>query len=133
MKLKIYKSNLVISHLLVTAVLGEAACTQGAPSPGAPLVLGLDHIPLAVTDLDGAAEQYRQLGFVLKPGRVHENGIRNQHIKFPDGTEIELITASEAQDPQTAEYLQHLAAGDGAAFVGFYAPEVDRLADQLDA
>ncbi len=51
-----------------------------------PAIMGLNHIPIAVADLDGAAAQYRQLGFALKPGRPHANGIRNEHAKFPDGS-----------------------------------------------
>lgn len=98
----------------------------------APLIAGLDHIPLAVTDLEGAAERFRELGFTLKPGRPHANGIRNQHIKFPDGTEIELITAPEARDALTGAYLRHLAAGDGPAFVAFFAPDIGKLAREFD-
>ncbi len=83
---------------------------------------GLDHIPIAVGNLESAAERYRALGFVLKPGRPHDNGIRNQHAKFLDGTELELITAPEARDDLTATYRRHLAAGEGPAFLAFYVP-----------
>ncbi len=107
--------------------------SESAPGPDAPPVLGLDHIPLAVADLEGATQRYRRLGFALKPGRPHENGIRNQHVKFPDGTEIELISAPAARDSLTAAYRRHLAAGDGPAFVAFYAPAIDPLARRLDA
>lgn len=127
---RIYRLHVVALLLLVTVA---SAWSQNAQGVSTPLILGLDHIPLAVTDLDGAAERYRKLGFALKPGRPHENGIRNQHVKFSDGTEIELISAREARDPLTAEYLRHLASGDGAAFVGLYAPDLNRLAGQLDA
>ena len=93
--------------------------------PGA---TGLDHIPIAVADLERAAARYRALGFALKPGRPHDNGIRNEHAKFPDGTELELITAPEARDGLTKTYRQHLAAGDGPAFLALYAPDRDRSA-----
>ena len=46
----------------------------------------------------------------------HDNGIRNQHAKFPDGTELELITATEARDVLTTTYVRYLASGDGPAF-----------------
>lgn len=101
-------------------------------SPSTPLAVGLDHVVVAVTNLDAAVARYRELGFVLKPGRSHENGIRNQHVKFPDGTEIELIAAPQARDALTAEYLDHLERGDGPAFVAFFAPEMDRIAGILD-
>ena len=118
---------------LGATVLRVADIPAEAQRAEPPLVLGLDHIPLAVTDLAAASERYRQLGFTLKPGRPHENGIRNQHVKFADGTAIELITAGEARDALTAEYLRHLAGGDGPAFVSFFAPEMNRVAGQFDA
>jgi membrane associated rhomboid family serine protease/catechol 2,3-dioxygenase-like lactoylglutathione lyase family enzyme len=86
-------------------------------------VRGLDHVPVAVNDLDAAAERFRGLGFTLKPGRPHDDGIVNQHAKFPDGTEIELITAPEARDELTRTYREHLAKGDGPAFLALFAPE----------
>ena len=67
-------------------------------SANPPAITGLDHIPIAVRDLDRAAADYRALGFALKPGRPHDNGISNAHVKFPDGTELELITAPEARE-----------------------------------
>jgi catechol 2,3-dioxygenase-like lactoylglutathione lyase family enzyme len=102
------------------------------PSADAPLIVGLDHIPVAVARLEEAAERYRSLGFTLKPGRPHDNGIRNQHAKFADGTEIELITAPEARDPLTTTYRRHLAEGDGPAFLALYAPSMEASAARLD-
>jgi catechol 2,3-dioxygenase-like lactoylglutathione lyase family enzyme len=96
-------------------------------------VTGLDHIPIAVRDLDRAAADYRSLGFALKPGRPHANGITNQHVKFPDGTELELITAAAARDALTTTYRRHLARGDGPAFLSLFAPGVDVRLLGLDA
>jgi hypothetical protein len=93
-----------------------------ASQRAAPLLAGLDHVPVAVNDLDAAAARYRALGFALKPGQPHANGIRNWHAKFPDGTEIELITAPEARDALTTTYRRHLAEGDGPAFLALHAP-----------
>lgn len=100
--------------------------------PRAPAVLGLDHVPIAVEDLERAAERYRALGFSLKPGRPHANGIRNQHVKVPDGTELELITAPRATDPLTTKYRRHLSAGDGPAFLALFAPDAMRVPARLD-
>ena len=86
------------------------------------LVRGLDHIPLAVKDLEQSQADFEALGFVLKPGRPHANGLRNVHVKFPDGTELELITASSASDALSSDYLAWLREGDGPAFLGLYAP-----------
>jgi catechol 2,3-dioxygenase-like lactoylglutathione lyase family enzyme len=103
-----------------------------APSPDA-LVQGLDHVPIAVTDLEAASRRYDALGFRLKPGQPHANGIRNQHVKFPNGTELELITAPKGVDPLTREYREHLASGDGPAFAGFFAADRARLDGTLSA
>ncbi len=124
---------ILAATVLGATTLGAVSVPVETPRLESPLILGLDHIPLAVTDLEAATERYRQLGFVLKPGRPHENGIRNQHVKFSDGTEIELITAPEARDALTTEYLRHLAKGDGPAFVSFFAPELNRVAEEFDA
>ena len=132
MSLRIYRRYASASLLLASALVGSA-CSPSSQGEGTPLAVGLDHIPVAVVDLDSAVEQYRTLGFTLKPGRPHENSIQNYHCKFPDGTEIEIISAREARDPLAAEYLRFLGSGDGAAFVGFYAPDMDQLADRLDA
>ena len=110
---------------LVASALVLAGASQ------APAVLGLDHIPIAVENLEAAADRYRALGFVLKPGRPHANGIRNVHAKFPDGTELELITAPEPRDALTAKYRRHLTAGDGPAFLALFAPHADDAVRRL--
>ena len=84
-------------------------------------VIGIDHVPLAVLDLEQASSTYRKLGFSLKPGRPHANGIRNAHVKFPDGSGIELITATRALDELSTRYLNALSLGEGPVFVSFHA------------
>jgi catechol 2,3-dioxygenase-like lactoylglutathione lyase family enzyme len=102
---------------------GAAAFTRPAEQGAAaslPLV-GIDHIPFVVKDLEQAAETYRRLGFVIKPGRFHADGIRNNHLKFPDGAGIELITAPAATDELTRHYTQMILQGEGPAYVSFHA------------
>ncbi|HEX7120373.1 MAG TPA: VOC family protein [Longimicrobiales bacterium] len=111
---------------------------------GAALVLGaaaargqtvrLDHVPIAVRDLDAAVRTYRdELGFSIKPGRPHANSIRNAHIKFADGSALELITASEPRDALAARYLELLADREGGAFLALHAGPIGRLARSLAA
>jgi catechol 2,3-dioxygenase-like lactoylglutathione lyase family enzyme len=92
---------------------------------------GLDHINIAVANLETAAARYRDLGFSLKPGTRHTNGIRNHHAKFPDGTEIELITAPEARDALTRTYRHHLEQGDAPSFFALFAQRSDTLVGAL--
>jgi hypothetical protein len=124
----------VLVAFAVSAVSSVSAGGQVAPESrhDPPAVLGLDHIPIAVDNLSSAAMRYRDLGFSLKPGRPHANGIQNEHAKFPDGTELELITASEATDALTTTYRRHLVHGDGPAFLAFFAPNLDPVARLLD-
>jgi len=91
------------------------------------LVQGLDHIPIAVRDLERAGADLAALGFALKPGRPHANGLRNLHAKFPDGTELELITASAAVDPLSSAYIDWLKDGDGPMLLGLYAPNAKAI------
>jgi catechol 2,3-dioxygenase-like lactoylglutathione lyase family enzyme len=97
----------------------------------APLILGVDHIPVVVADLEKAIADYRAMGFAIKPGRPHADGIRNAHVKFPDGTEVELITASQAMDALTSEYRARLMTGEGPVYFGMYAPDHATLAAKL--
>lgn len=94
--------------------------------PGAraqePLVSGIDHIPVVVRDLERAQADFRAMGFAIKPGRFHADGIRNAHVKFPDGTEIELITAPRAVDELTSEYRAKMEKDEGPVYFGLYAP-----------
>ena len=82
--------------------------------------IALDHVVLAVNDLEATAARYRQFGFALKPGQPHANGIRNQHVKFTNGTELELLTAPKPADDLTTRYRQHLAEGNGPAYLALF-------------
>jgi hypothetical protein len=113
------------------ATLMVCVVPAAAQRSAEPLVPGLDHIPIAVQRLGEAARRYQALGFTLKPGRPHANGIQNLHAKFADGTELELITAPAARDDLSAHYRAHLQQGDGPAFLALYAPAVGRLSARL--
>ncbi len=116
---------------LLASALGHSFVAMADET--SPSLVGLDHIPLAVRDLEDAANTYGQLGFALKPGRFHPNGIRNQHIKFVDGTGIELITAPKDTDADTAEYVRLLAQGEGPAFLALHTADISALTKRFDA
>ncbi len=115
----------MIRGLLLPWVLAAAAAANAQP------IAGIDHIPTAVKDLDAASARYRELGFVLKAGRLHDNGLLNNHAKFPDGTEIELITAGEPRDALARTYLKLIAAGDGPAFLALHSSDFALLERRL--
>jgi len=98
-----------------------------------PVVSGIDHIPVVVADLDKAQADYRSMGFVLKPGRFHPDGITNTHVKFTDGTEIELITASNAVDELTSEYIAKIKSSEGPVYFGLFAPDFAAVSSRLNS
>lgn len=116
-------------HSLLLAM--ALAVWSGRPSLSQEITRGLDHIPVAVKDLERSKADFEALGFVLKPGRSHANGLRNQHVKFRDGTEIELITAPAATDSLAGEYVEWIKDGDGPVFLGLYAPDLDATESRL--
>lgn len=114
---------------LLIALSGLFALSSAAPPT--PRLLGIEHLPTAVRDLDSASARFVRLGFTLKPGRAHDNGIRNVHAKFADGSYIELISAPAAVDPLTSAYRRHLDAGEGPAFVSLYVSRIAGLAELM--
>src|SRR5690348_17267569 len=94
-------------------------------------IIGIDHIPVAVSDLERAVDAYRRMGFSLKPGRFHADGIRNAHIKFPDGSGVELITASESKDDLARSYVESLKQGDGPTSFALHARDTTKLVAAL--
>ena len=121
---------------LTLAVLAVGAIVSGSGLPvagdaQAPFTVGLDHVNVAVRDLDAAATHYSAMGFALKPGRPHLNGITNRHIKFTNGTELELITAPTPADDLTRSYRRLIDAGDGAGFLALHPSDADEAIERL--
>lgn len=123
----------LLALLPALAVLATPLSGRAAPQQQCAVVtaLRLDHVPIAVRDLAAAGELFRRLGFTLKPGRPHDNGIANLHAKFRDGTELELITAPEAVDSISLDYVKFLRQGDGAAFLALHAGPLDAVEQAL--
>ncbi|RMF76551.1 MAG: hypothetical protein D6737_19920 [Chloroflexi bacterium] len=59
------------------------------------MLTGIDHIVIAVHDLDEAMANYRELGFHVIVGGEHPTGSHNALISFADGAYIELIAWRE--------------------------------------
>jgi catechol 2,3-dioxygenase-like lactoylglutathione lyase family enzyme len=112
--------------------LAAKESTEADPDPAPRPLVRIDHIPLAVRDLDRAVDTYQRLGFTIKSGRFHTDGIRNMHVKFANGAGIELITAGAPTDDLTRRYLTLLAQVEGPAFVGFYTPDLTALEGRLN-
>ncbi len=104
------RTMVILSVALVLAVGSGGA----VPEEGS---LHLDHVPIAVRDLPAVLAEIRALGFTIKPGRPHRNGIENASVKFADGSYLELITSRGASDRLSGEYQEFLRDQEGAAYV----------------
>lgn len=82
------------------------------------LVIGIDHVPIVVCDLNEAKTLFSdRLKFTVKNGREHE-GISNFFVKFQDGTYLEFITpldSSFAIGNYYTNFLKHRAGGTSLA------------------
>lgn len=113
---------------------GDSPLTADSRQAHPQAIVGLDHIPTVVSDLERAQDTYRRLGFALKPGRAHANGLRNAHVKFEDGSGIELIAPpNEATDDLSREYLQRLKQGEGPVYLSLHARDKAALIAALKA
>jgi hypothetical protein len=96
----------------VASSLNQTPCVPSGAAPS------LDHVVVAVHDLDGAANKFRALGFRIKPGRLHPNGLLNRHLKFRDGSSVELMSlAGRPGDEMAADYAALLEQGDAAVYL----------------
>jgi hypothetical protein len=91
----------------------------------------LDHTPIVVEDLKAAAATFRKLGFVIKPGYLHKNGLLNSHIKFRNQTSIELTSITEAKDAIARSYLPFLADGEGGSFLSLRVDSIPLITARL--
>lgn len=115
-------------------LVANDSSTAGVPTCRADSArVAIDHVTLVVADLESAATAFRsELGFSLKPGTVHPDGLRNAHIRFVDGSAIELMNPGEGIPDALSElYVRFLAAGEGGAFVALRAGPVDSVLSVL--
>jgi hypothetical protein len=81
------------------------------------MAFSLDHVVVAVTDLEAAVADYRALGFTVYPGGVHHGGVsHNALVIFADGAYFELIAYRQAA-PDVRWWQVLSKAGEG--FVDF--------------
>jgi len=81
--------------------------------------LSLDHVVIAVHDLDSAIHDYRDLGFTVVRGGTHANrATHNALVVFLDGTYLELLAKTgETPAPSAVDFSGLLERGEG--LVGF--------------
>lgn len=122
-----------MNFLIHVAALATLAQSAGSPQEcvaalSAPV---LDHVVLVVRDLDRASTPFRAHGFRLKEGRLHANNLLNRHVKFRDGSSLELMTVrGEPLDAMSRDYAELAASGEGGVYVAL---KVDSISEAEDA
>jgi hypothetical protein len=92
----------------------------------------IDHVITVVADLDSAILAYKELGFTVKSGRLHENGLLNAHIKFKNNTSLELMSVKgEPTDELAREYAALLKHGEGGVFIALTGIKTTEMANRL--
>jgi hypothetical protein len=117
--------------ILTLALLGSGPKTasQCAVTDAA---VRIDHVPIAVANLEVAKRTYGDsLGFSFKPGRLHSNGLNKLHIRFRDGSQLELIATEWTSDALAEWYEEFVQRGEGGAFLALDAGDVDEVAERL--
>jgi catechol 2,3-dioxygenase-like lactoylglutathione lyase family enzyme len=97
--------------------------------------LYLDHIIIAIDDLETASPDYRALGFTVVRGGVHANhATHNALIAFEDGTYLELLAATgEPALPGLIDFGVLLKHGEGLAGFALRSGDLDADAARLRA
>lgn len=92
-------------------------------------MLQIDHLILAVDDLDAAMQNFTSHGFTVRFGGIHASGAtHNALITFQDGTYLELMAPTgQMAKPNTADYTFLFSRGEGWA--GFCLSSDDLPAD----
>ena len=78
-------------------------------------ISGIDHVVIAVRDLDRARAVFERLGFTLTPRGVHTLGSQNHCVMF-ERDYFELLAPPPAH-PAMQYYNDFLAKGDGLAAI----------------
>jgi catechol 2,3-dioxygenase-like lactoylglutathione lyase family enzyme len=103
------------------------------------MATGIDHVVIAVNDLDQATADFTAAGFTVTPGGEHANGeTHNALVAFSDGSYFEIIAWKNPQTASVNTWLRRLQAGEGfvdyALRVADLNAEVERLrAEGIDA
>lgn len=102
--------------------------------------LYVDHVVIAVHDLEQAMADYRELGFTPFFGGVHAGGkTHNALIVFGDGTYLELLAPTDAQllgnlDPDDRNsFLFLLTQGEGFVGYALHTPDLETQVRRIQA
>ena len=95
---------------------------------------GIDHIVIAVRDLDLAIADYTAAGFTVSPGGEHTNGTtHNALVPFADGSYFELIAWKRPEEPVPTAWWHRFRAGEGVIDFALRTDDLDAEVVRLRA
>jgi methylmalonyl-CoA/ethylmalonyl-CoA epimerase len=101
------------------------------PAPAASLLTEVDHIGIAVRDLEAAVEEYRR-AFGVEPvhrERVDDQGV--EEVLFAVGTSYIQLLAATGPDTPVGKYLERR--GEGVHHVGYRVQDLPAVLEALKA
>lgn len=118
----------ILALMANVAAAASVGAQVGATCRAGPDAPRLDHAVVAVADLEAGSAAFRAIGFRTKEGAQHADGLRNRHIKFADGTGIELMSLTGAPTSAIAQgYADRLASGEGGAYAALWTADTGAL------
>jgi hypothetical protein len=110
-----------MNPLALTLLLLFAGNSEVEPCAPPAAAVRVNHVVVAVEDLADAKRSFSGLGFTVKGGTPHDNGLHNSLVEFADTTEIELMSVETPGDVVARGYARFLNDGEGGAFLALSA------------
>lgn len=95
-------------------------------------LVGIDQVPFVVNDLAAARDLWRNLGFLVKPGKPRADGTEYAQIRFEDGSGIELVSVVEPGAERAQRYAELLQQAEGPALLSLHARDLGALSAALE-
>jgi Glyoxalase-like domain len=92
---------------------------------------GLDHLVIAVSDLQQASSDFGRLGFDVRPGGRHPGGTENTTLRLANETYLELLGVHDPTTKHGKEVLEWLKKGDGGLGFALETSSIDGAVDFL--
>lgn len=92
----------------------------------------LDHVIVGSKDLNKSSELFSSLGFSIKDGYKHKNGIKNNFIEFTNNSELEIIEVSDTNDELSKNYKTLIEENISGLQFAIRVHEIDQLKNSFD-
>jgi hypothetical protein len=98
------------------------------------MATGIDHIVIAVRDLNQTVADYTAAGFTVTPGGEHTNGeTHNALVAFSDGAYFELIAWKNPDKVQDTDWWRRLQVSEGLIDFALRTADIDAEVERLRA